>query len=764
MLEPILRLGPPPRNVEPRRMKALVMRSHFAFDDTANDLPPFAHKKIPLNLKSNDRFSIPAGTEGYLVEQKGEYGWGLFYRNGSWYNVILPMNVFVTGKTWRPLQGQVTDNAIGNPVLRSWTRNLQATPLENYIRSFWLCLRSQRELLLRCGLHPFIGHDIFGSSFQANVDSIISAFTAPAKAALQNGVNITTLSQLPKVSQQWPAPGCKVIYIRLYTHQNNANIDDCAIYGGQSKTHLWRRHLAHQSNIDNNSPHYNYARRSSPHHRHMIPIMIWDAQVADSIRLTLVNMAEQTVIAMFNSYHGWVKRPPGGGDVFSYRLHFYNHFTAIDSANQETRTKTTWSYSAPAGCNAESPMFDKKARTPIYCYPQRVQIPGQRSKTVYRLPMVFQKEEYTTKGVTRYWLQRYIPYTTSDGTHKFFRFRVPHSTVQRLQMPDNAKAYLVFETMDDGQPHDIPYAGCPNVGPFKNFGAANRLGVHYEWLDETSGNFIEIPLQLGRRSGDFLTAVKNSDMMKAIAHWRRATDIMQLLEGIDYQGDCNGLSRSLHLTLCHVRMFSLDHLNQSIRWIPRPRQSRPAPELASFRYNAQLMNDQHKGTYTLVNVKEPPPIDSDFWRFTSHDVKVMGQKAVVKCDLCYYMHSFNVGYQCERDPEHEDRWVCKCCSTLNRPCTFTPRSQCLVLWGSDRPFLFAAGDTQNSLGWYPTGPHRFLAFHATLTPDRQAQGQRIEPPIEGRGGLDLVYDMAIMDAEEEVGGVEDCDEGLEEEA
>lgn len=77
------------------------------------------------------------------------------------------------------------------------------------------------------------------------------------------------------------------------------------------------------------------------------------------------------------------------------------------------------------------------------------------------------------------------------------------------------------------------------------------------------------------------------------------------------------------------------------------------------------------------------------------------------CAFCEYTKSCNP-LPCDRDSSCTDSWVCKHCSKMKRPYTFTPRTTSLELWGDDHPYL---GQASGQLSQYPTGPHRKFAFH-----------------------------------------------------
>lgn len=102
------------------------------------------------------------------------------------------------------------------------------------------------------------------------------------------------------------------------------------------------------------------------------------------------------------------------------------------------------------------------------------------------------------------------------------------------------------------------------------------------------------------------------------------------------------------------------------------------------------MYQQYPTWPTLVNPIQPPPVESDFWKgqsFNHTDANLQGP--TIKCDLCEYTQrgGLHVWSKCERDTTIEDCHVCKWCSMLNRPCTFTSPSDLIWLWGRGPPFL-----------------------------------------------------------------------------
>ncbi|EKJ73187.1 hypothetical protein FPSE_06611 [Fusarium pseudograminearum CS3096] len=198
-----------------------------------------------------------------------------------------------------------------------------------------------------------------------------------------------------------------------------------------------------------------------------------------------------------------------------------------------------------------------------------------------------------------------------------------------------------------------------------------------EWLDEPSAEWRSLPLT------PFKHKVKS--VKGLLDGWRKAVSIVQLLEGITWTEPRNGLE-TLSLGAREVRELKIDHSQQTCRWVPRKAKGlQPAPALASWDENFKLMVEQFGNGFTIVGC-DPPDIKDKFWSALGVDLAWQTLDGVFGCDFCKYSESSRK-IHCARYPNRTDTWVCTRCSKMNRPCTYTPRSVSLELWGDDPPYL-----------------------------------------------------------------------------
>ncbi|KAF5227996.1 hypothetical protein FAUST_11385 [Fusarium austroamericanum] len=697
-------MQPAGNGTQPTNTTAMVMTGSWSVDDTKPTVQAAFRNKIPQRFKTNGIFEIAAGEEGLLVDVKGEWGRVFFYRG----------QIQIPGAKWLPFHDKLARTEIINPDINQNVRQTGDTVLNNYVRTLWTTLRKNTHALKALSLSEKDDRAVFGKNFVNNVNFITQGFTDRSRQLFSNGTaTLDQIALLPRVTPTWPAPSARCIYIRLY-RRRDGSIVYYAIYVGQTTQHAWLRDGQHNRITHRNSPHYNVARRSAPEDRLMIPIMVWDRNQAVSVEV--LNMAEQTVLLMFNTYNSWVLS--NGFRAFGISIH--NQAMLLRSVSASARSATNWPLYNVTGTNTISPLFYLKAGLPFHCYRSPAKA-GQRGMTTYRQArgVVTNRSGHNNCQ----WLM-----THPDGTIERIRITVPLT----LCRPDRPM-YVVFEIMDDGKPHEIPYLGCPSAGPFEDFAVASSLAVAFEWFDGSSNNWQKAYVSIKDIRTTFTLEINNPDIMKPLRRWRRCMNIIQLLEGIDYTGPLNGFAQSLSFGALDVKELVVDHLTQTVTWRLRPRRSKPAPKIASFDYNACLVKAAVRGMETKVG--NPPDPKSDFWCSTGHDARLE-----VQCDFCRYMFSRNnPPHSCERDPRFTDRWVCKYCAVMNRPCTWTTRSNALRYWGEGQPFL---SGRESKFTACPTGPHKHLCFYSSI-PDIY-HVVNTEEPIEGRNGL-----AVIMAAEEE---------------
>ena len=212
--------------------------------------------------------------------------------------------------------------------------------------------------------------------------------------------------------------------------------------------------------------------------------------------------------------------------------------------------------------------------------------------------------------------------------------------------------------------------------------------------------------------------IEKADVEAVLEYWRAAMNIIQALEGRVYTEPLNGFSRFQRAGI--VRRLQTDHLKQKYRWISRPTKTMPAPALAIFEENYRLMYRLFHTDLTYVATDGPHLRESDVMNRAPGDDR--RARYAFKCDTCHYMGK---KIPCVRAEERTDVWVCKCCYLFHRPCTFTAFSEARDnLWGNDEPLM-----SDSNFSQYPTGPHRFLAFHHTTNLEQAREVRNVKEPL-----------------------------------
>ncbi|KAM0360660.1 hypothetical protein HYE67_006747 [Fusarium culmorum] len=720
-------MQPTGHGIQPKNTTAMVMTGSWSVDDTKPTVQAAFRNKIPERFKTNGIFEIAAGEEGLLVDVKGEWGRAFFYRSRIQIPVMVPMNRVKTGAKWLPFHDKLARTELINPDINHNVQLTGDTVLNNYIRTIWSSLRQNQQALYGLGLSGRDGHATFGNNFVNNVNLITQGFTDRSRQLFSNGIaTLDQIALLPRVTPTWPTPGTRCIYIRLYRRRQDGSIR-YAIYAGQSVQHLWQRCMLHESDTQKQTFHYNVARQAAEQDRLMIPIIVWESNQA--ISLEIMNMAEQTVLLMFNTYGDWVL----SSQFNAIDAKTHNQAVLMNRVSTLARSATNWPLYNAKGTNTCSPLFPFRTSQPFHCHRSPAKAGGHRGMTTYRQPRLCHPNPSGTFDII-------LCITHSSGTLE----RLVVTAPKQICRPD-LPVYLIFEIMDDGKPHEFPYLGCPIAGPFEDFAVASSLAVAFEWFDEASNNWKKAYVAIKKFRSTFVDGVNNRDIMQPLASWRRCMDLIQLMEGIDYTGPFNGFSKSIKFAQVDVRELVVDHLTQTVTWRLRPRRSKPAPKIASFDHNARLLKAMIRGTHTAIG--GPPDLESDFWRPEAGDIAA-ANRGDHQCDFCRFMCSTEHPRLCEKDNRFGDRWICKCCAVMNRPCTWTVRTAALRLWGEGQPFLVNHKSKFTSV---PTGPYKHLAFHRSMS--GSCTVVNTEEPIEGRNGFAVT--MATEedpDVQEELSG------------
>ena len=289
--------------------------------------------------------------------------------------VIVPTERVEIGAYCRSIDEQLSDLRLVNPQLHPWPQINGGTLLEKYIRSLLNGFRQQTEKLRNLGMSSDDLSTTFADiRFEFNVAAILRGFTSGAKTLLQDGnFELDALTQLPAASPNWPRSGSKCIYVRIYTHQ--ANHQPSAVYVGQSVLNVWTRAVQHNQATPNRTRHYDIARRSLPEFRYMIPLLVWDPEVADTIPNAVMNAAEQAIILLFNCYHYFIRISTSGSEIARDTRHS-NQFALVNAVSRVARSESGWPDLAPTGCNCASPIFGHGAAPSIHCFRQPSVAPG----------------------------------------------------------------------------------------------------------------------------------------------------------------------------------------------------------------------------------------------------------------------------------------------------------------------------------------------------------------------------------------------------
>ncbi|EEU47214.1 uncharacterized protein NECHADRAFT_77442 [Fusarium vanettenii 77-13-4] len=575
--------------------------------------------------------------------------------------VVLPTNILQEGRTFRTLAKQ-TDDLLGMRITPSANLQLQlsGSVFDNFVRSFWSSVAKEtgalRQLLLKqSDMDEYFG----GPRLRDNVEAILSAVSPEVREVPNDGkLSLQDLLDLPHVYPHMTLPG-PCIYLRICTHLEGQSADShgdatdgginhgVAFYVGKAKD-IWRRARQHETNTENRNVaglHYSTARKSSREHRHMIPLLIFQqATVPEAV----MNMAEQTMVVAFRCYQGWLFRPVQADNavptyaIQQHRAQFMSKLASVD----------------PPRLQYEQPIVRVSETSPSPMHPY-----GARGSSVYQDLHDVSTSANHLLAISEHW----------DPT-------------------DAKRGYLVFEIMDDKKPHPRAWIGVPSVGSYENFDQASSLAVRFEWYDEGRRTWCTVPLQrVSLLRKPRVKYVREGAIDKILSGWRLAMTLIQALEGIVYQEPLNGFAKEV--IIGQVDLLQTDHLNQRYRWVSRPKKALPAPALAIWEENYNLMHQLFDTPLTHVGTSEPLQLSSDVVNRAMGDLR--GGKMEFKCDTCNYMAAYII---CTRDESRTDCWA----TTFNRP----------------------------------TGPHRYMAFHHTMTQEQLCQVRVAPVPLAEKLGLD----------------------------
>ncbi|KAH7478830.1 Meiotic activator RIM4 [Fusarium oxysporum f. sp. albedinis] len=714
-----------------KTLQAVVLTRDWKYDDTTHNVPNVIKGRMPTRLLVNGRLPLFKNEPGYLFYEGRETAMVMVVKGTMVVPVVLPTVILTKGAMLRPLAEQtanllpsLTSESTPAPEVHDGGR-----PFSRFVHSLWQTLAKNTRQLQTLGMSMSAIDACFaGPHLLENRNAILNAVLPPAREVLKDGTfSLKDLLDLRHVSGDWPA-GRQCVYLRIYTHpqdrpdyrysdSSQADINKNVGFYIGSTNNAQRRNQQHEHATDNRSnscyemQHYRIARKSQKQHRHMIPLVVFDAIVP----IHLLKMAEQTFILAFRSYQGVIHAPVNtGGSSGLVGLQRKGQF--LSSIARPVMDAVAWPALKTRGCNMSSSLFEDQTRVELLCSPM---VPGDasvRTFTTYRL----RRNLYPPRNPNG---SKYVSinlHEVNTGIIRHVVFGLPFGSLE-MQGPkpgDSTGGYLVFEVMDDKKAHPKAWFGVPSIGPFENFDRASSFAVRYEWYDKDQQKWYSIPLSRWYWGLNGMKEhIAEGRTEKVLEPWRIAMDIVQAIEGIIYTEPLNDFKPQIRVG--EVKMLQTDHLGQQYSWITRPMRTMPAPRYATFNENFALMYRQFNTQLTHVGPTEPIPRDADVLYRAPGD-----NRDVVRCDSCLYMGE-NV--KCERDERITDAWVCKCCFILYRPCSFTALSDALELWGQGPPYRGAGGSAR--LRRVPSGPHRFMAYHLTMTEEEMVTVKAVPKPL-----------------------------------
>jgi hypothetical protein len=587
----------------------------------------------------------------------------------------------------------------------------------------------------------------------------------------------------------WPADGHRVIYLRVYTHTDReiAFGNDTGLYVGYSgfaqmrdeshtKITKWPRQPK-----PNMPTHYDIAKLCHPRRRHvLIAILQQDTETfAAGGTPEIRTMSEQTVMLMMKSYCPWTLLSDSTS-LFTQRARLLQ--TIEKRARRDTNFQPGW---AVCGTNVSSPLFEFRHQHDLseVSMMQTLSVhpphPSKPAMTVSRVLLRFRKEH---KAASTHLRGHRVgdPESTTP-----LRIHLPHDLVSRIRQdvevtPSTEAFYVVvvFELVEGGEhkdrehpypEHENPYAGLPTVGPYKDFGAGNALGVRVEWRHHTLPKWFTAPIQISlKRQRHIASALRKGDATELVQLYQEVTAIIHMIRGEDLPNAPTGFWRSLGFRGSRpaIRKYEVDHLEQTARWVaPVTTHTTWRPTRSSFSQNSDWLCDYRDNISRLMSVGERPgKQDRLFYIDTTsarHAFQTAGP-AGVRCDTCTIFAirslSQNVSSAVEPCQHNPSTGTCPPCRALNRRCTFTPITKLLIAWVGDENANHKdyVGDKKMHLPVYGGGPLRRLVPHLGM-PDEVVVKEIPEP--FGWTSLYAHLDAGELDEDEEAGGLAEDEAG-----
>ncbi|KAH7184609.1 uncharacterized protein B0J16DRAFT_383657 [Fusarium flagelliforme] len=244
----------------------------------------------------------------------GDMGIVLFIRDGIHRHLVLPLRIMIIGTEFCPRLDKQQDQ---QPIVVTLTSgsSLQSgsAKLKRYLRAFWNCARH---------------------------DTATDGIVPEAERILRNGsFSLDDLLGLPDATTH--SNSCQVIYLRIYVDLDGSG--RVAFYVGQTHS-VVRRMKGHEavttSGREQRSCHYRVARKATEDNRYAAVLCSWESQ--NKISLSLLSMAEQTMMSLFDSYNSWISSSNPDTTFTTELLKPHNQAVYMKSVANEAKQKVGW--------------------------------------------------------------------------------------------------------------------------------------------------------------------------------------------------------------------------------------------------------------------------------------------------------------------------------------------------------------------------------------------------------------------------------------
>jgi hypothetical protein len=507
------------------------------------------------------------------------------------------------------------------------------------------------------------------------------------------------IDQCDKQSSDWPANGTSVVYVRAYTNldlgPNQTVSDYMGAYCGFTKEAQVRdyRHTLYtvrrQANPrDTLRPTlYDIASRAPANGRHVFIAMSQFGTEGLKAGGTpeLKRMAEQSIILMLQTYASWLNTVASMGALVQ-------RARILQRIERDVRRATGFqpNWRVRWGTNVSSPLFEmdgfyqQLAADSAPSVPMLVQSiyrphPDKAGKTIGRLAMSFRNRR---DGLLAY----FTGYRVSHGI-VCLNIHVPGTLASQIRQAVEREpskkpliATLVLECMDHGE-HPTPYFGLPAVGGYREFGAANALGIRVEWKHHAKDEWFTAQLQVPwQRIKIAWKGLRAGDAKPVEGIYQQAIALIQLVRGEDYPGAPEGFWQSLTARGARptIQKLEVNHMKQAMRWITViPTPASPVVRSTPGETRSWLIQNRARLSRFMV-IGERPEKQDPFWGLDRHSTLTATHQTAIRCDTCLIIKrrtNMPEDPSCKYDPKTQ---ACPPCAALGRCCTFTPRTALLA--------------------------------------------------------------------------------------